>query len=287
MSISAKVIADSVSPAGKRLTTMQLRYPKFVHGEVLTHRAFSRSSSSSRAVPFERMVQDVIDDPATPVWWGKNQPGMQARTELDAIGREWALHTWLEARDVAVAQARQLHRFGLHKQVVNRVVEPFAHINTLVTATEYDNFFALRCHPDAQPEMRVLAEAMRDAMAASTPAALEPGQWHLPYVDVNDPVWDWSDAHTLWNAVKTSVARCARVSYLTHEGRPTTVGEDLALYDRLAGAVPAHLSPMEHQATPDENFGEVEPGDDRWGHPAEHGNLVGWRQLRRQLEPGT
>jgi thymidylate synthase ThyX len=291
MTITAVIITDSVSPAGIRLTTMQLRYPKMIHGEVMTHRMFSRNASSSRAIPVERLIKDVMDDPAMPVFWGKNQAGMQATEEMGYPDKQNAILRWLEARDQAVAEAWSLHYFGAHKQIVNRIIEPWCHINVVVTATNWANFFALRCHPAAQPEMRVLAEAMRDAMAASTPNSLRSYAWHLPYVTsseldalggmtAGEPYGDdWVPF------IKLSVARCARVSYLTQDGKQPTVEADLALYDRLVGSTPLHASPAEHQAMPDTSRAHPEARylPDVWDHEYQHGNLRGWRQYRKML----
>ena len=281
MTITAEVVADSVSPAGIRLTTMQLRYPKFIHGEFMTHRVFSRNASSSRAIPVERMIEDVLRDPAMPTFWGKNQTGMQAREELIGDDLENIQINWLEARDEAVKWARAMVRRGAHKQIVNRIVEPWCHINVVVTATEWANFFTLRCHPDAQPEMRTLAEAMRDAQETSEPKSLRPGEWHLPYVDAGDfAVFDHHPAEERNQLlIKLSVARCARVSYLTHDGKSPNVEDDLKLYDRLVGSTPLHASPAEHQATPDAKS----PYDFNWMNPSEHGNFFGWRQYRKML----
>jgi hypothetical protein len=310
MTITAQIVADSISSDGIRLTTMQLRYPKFIHSEFMTHRVFSRNASSSRAIPVERMIEDVLRDPVVPSFWGKNQPGMQASGEIndpvtlmmpDGGGfgggpKDFTRsEAWLEARDGAIEIARAFAKAGYHKQIVNRLLEPWAHINVVVTSTEFANFFALRCHPGAQPEMRLLAEAMRDARAASTPTLLQPGEWHLPYFDPRRDMdllptrppegipktWDeWF----LGLAIKLSVARCDRVSYLTHEGKPPNVEEDLKLYDRLVGAEPLHASPAEHQATPDEKDPNLEVSYHYdWENPHEHGNFVGWRQFRKTL----
>ncbi len=280
MSIAAQVIADSMSPQGKRITTLQLRYPKFVHGELMTHRVFSRNASSSRAIPIDRMIADVMDDPAMPVHWGKNQKGMQADEEFDDAEAAELRTVWLNARSRAVENARTLMKHGLHKQIANRVMEPFLNINTLVTATEFDNFFELRCHKDAQPEIRVLAEAMREEMYKSNTVLLRPGQWHLPYVTATEQ--KEYDAET---NLKLSVARCARVSYLTQDGQKPSVEADHALYDRLIGSVPLHASPAEHQATPD-TFWITDTPRSNWRHVEQHGNFVGWRQYRRTLAGG-
>lgn len=280
MTITAKIIADSISPAGIRLVTMQWRYPKFIHGEVMTHRVFSRNASSSRAIPVERMIQDVIDDPAMPVFWGRNQKGMQAVEELTGTDLTLAPERWLIARDEAVKQARAMLRWNVHKQIVNRIIEPWCHINALVSSTEWANFDALRMHKDTQPEMRALAEAAYAAREQSIPVRLEPGQWHLPYC---------SDVHgkecTAYDddAIKVSVARCARVSYMTHESKPPNVDDDLALYERLVGSTPLHASPTEHQATPDGTVEGIGVEHGGWQNWDQHGNFAGWRQYRKML----
>jgi hypothetical protein len=141
MTIEVKIIEDSIGGHGVRLTTMQLRYPRFIHSEFLTHRVFSRNASSSRAIPVDKIIQQVIDDCAMPVKWGKNQTGMQAYEDLDTLSDGWIVEqAWLKARDYAVDQARIMVKRNAHKQIVNRILEPFAHISVIVTATEWDNF---------------------------------------------------------------------------------------------------------------------------------------------------
>lgn len=300
MTISAKIIADSISPQGIRLTSLELRYPKFIHGELMTHRVFSRNASSSRAIPVSRMIADLRRDPALPVFWGSNKPGMQAGAELEGDDLDAVKKNWLDAMEGSILWAELCMKRGLHKQLANRILEPWAHINTLVTSTEWANFYALRRHPDAQPEMKALADAMWDAMHASQPMTLLPGQWHLPYISDGDldanatpTSWDWA------TLTKCSVARCARVSYKTHEDKTPTLEEDLALYERLVGAHPLHASPAEHQATPDEPVsmysvgGSLDsgltPGQETrtflgYKNYALHGNFHGWIQYRKTLK---
>lgn len=266
--IEAKVIEDSIYEGGQRLTTMQLKYQRFLHPEFMTHRVFSRNASSSRAIPVAKMLQQVYEDPAMPVEWGKNQPGMQARELLSAEDTESAKSSWLLAAKLAAGAAEALMETGVHKQITNRLLEPFQWIHVVVTATDWDNFFALRDHPDAQPEIRELARAMKAAMAASTPRVLGFGEWHLPYLD---------DAERLGLPIKDqiacSVARCARVSYLRHNLTAPNLEDDKQLHDRLVLAVPPHMSPTEHQATPTLDT-------------SKQANLRGWMQYRRQVEMG-
>jgi len=255
LTITAKVIADSIADGCPRLTTLQLRFPRFILPEFLTHRVFSRNASSSRAIPVERMIQDVIDDPAMPMHWGANKPGMQAGDELES-----GEYLWRHAIVGAVFHARKLADAGYHKQIVNRIIEPFAHANVLVTATDWDNFFALRDHPDAQPEIQALSRAMRAAMEVSKPRYLYPYNWHLPYIDK----CDLEDAGGAIDARMVSAARCASVSYKTVDGKPMTVDKALKIYDKLAGSEPKHLSPFEHIARPAPEGGKGCGNFDRW-----------------------
>lgn len=274
MTIIAESIASSICK-GKRIDTLRLRYPKWVHGEFLTHRVFSRNASSSRAIPVERMIEDIKRDTAMPVHWGKNQPGMQAREEHNegvqvyGFGYNYLgkINAWYSARDEAIEHALAFHKAGYHKQIVNRLLEPFMHINVVVTSTEWDNFFELRDHEDAQPEIRVLAREIRKAINSRDPIELKVGEWHLPFLSPG--------VHTdIPVALKVSVARCARVSYLTHDGKPSIIEEDMVLFDRLVGSRPLHASPLEHQATPD-------PAG--W-YKHQWANFNGWRQYRQIYE---
>jgi hypothetical protein len=303
MTISAKIVAHSRHYMyGNEdlhvpdLVTYLLRYPRFIHAELMTHRKFSRNASSSRAIPVQRIIDDILNDPAMPIHWGKNQKGMQAAVESDApvVIKAYfdmdgvpdkadvefsAKEAWLYGRDRAVEVARAFDAAGYHKQVVNRILEPYSHITVVVTASNYDNFFWLRRHADAQPEIKALADAMYVALQASTPTLLQPGQYHLPFVTEDDFKLGLLPADLL----KLSGARAARTSYLTHDGRKPNVEEDLGLYDRLVGSEPLHASPVEHQATPD---WAAFTGLNTMRYENEHlsGNFdPGWIQVRKTL----
>lgn len=281
--ISAKVIEDSIGSGGnKRLMTIQLCYPRFIHAEFMTHRVFSRNASSSRAIPVAKMLEMIRTEPAMPIHWGKNQAGMQAAEQFTGYDAEHAEALWLHAASLAANVAEKMMNAGLHKQVANRILEPFQHIHVVVTATEWDNFFNLRAHPDAQPEIHALAIAMREAMEESTPSILMPGEWHLPYItdyERQDGYWKGRED----SLRKISAARCARVSYLKHDGGIPDVNGDLALYERLVGGVPLHASPVEHQATPDV-WHEDTDGFTGWEQSSLHGNFDGWIQNRKLVE---
>lgn len=312
MTITAKVVAHSRSPFHSMgvpdVTTFLLRYPRFIHAEVMTHRMFSRNASSSRAIPVARLIQDCLDDTAMPIHWGLNQPGMQAREEhdgliydefcspLDMIDRRYDGVTpqtaWLKARDNAIAAAKAFDRAGYHKQLVNRILEPFVHINVVVTATNYDNFFWLRSHEDAQPEIKALSDAMIAALAESKPRNLGMEEWHLPFVtDADRARVEQTYAGdgnilevpvTVEELLQVSTSRCARTSYMTHDGRVPDFDEDLKLYQRLVGGEPLHASPTEHQARPDCPTGYYDLH--MWENPELSGNLdAGWIQFRKTL----
>jgi len=253
--ISANVIEDSVSPAGARVVTLELQYHRYFHGELLTHRVLSRNSASSRAIPVRKMLAQVEENPAEPCRWPTNQPGMQGGEELGSSKREEARLVWQRAAGHAAYFAEALMSLGVHKSIPNRLLEPFQWMRTIVTATEWDGFFALRDHSAALPEFQLLAKAMRKAMDASTPS-LRTGElddifaWHLPYVSLQERIDSQAAKVPAWVLIACSAARCARVSYLTHDGENPSIQKDLDLFMRLVGSEPLHASPIEHQATP-------------------------------------
>ena len=237
--ITATVLLDSVCEAnGVRLTTLSLRYHRFIHSEFMTHRVFSRNAASSRAIPIQKMIDQVRNDPMIPLKWGRNQPGMQAETEVEPEVQEMALNEWIRGSRSAIETATQLAYLGVHKQIVNRVLEPWLPITTIVTSTDWRNFFNLRLHSKAQPEMQALASAMHHCINESKPRVLKPGEWHIPLTNANEGNDD--------ERLKLSVARCARVSYLHHDDSKVDPARDLKIYDTLLSN--QHMSPFEHQA---------------------------------------
>lgn len=271
--IQAKIIADSICE-GHRLTTIEATYPRFIHSELMTYRMLSRGAASSRAIPIEKFIKRVEENPAMPVYWGRNQKGMQAGDELDSATIGHCKHEWLKARDNAVASVRRLATLGLHKQTANRLLEPFMYITTIITGTEWANMFAQRMHPDAQPEFQVLARVMWNEYQRSNPAPKDFGEWHLPYIKLDDIIEVTGSLSSKlqpmhWDRLKAiSVGRCARVSYVNQNGS-RSLADDIALHDRLKNAKPGHWSPFEHVAQPS-------PG---WG-PKFIGNFRYWRQYR-------
>lgn len=273
MTISAKVICHSRWEGSPDLFTLQLEYPRFIHSEFMTHRMFSRNASSSRAVPVITALKRIVKDPAMPIFWGKNKPGMQASEEVGSFKKKLSKGLWKASMYTSVAYAYLLHKAGGHKQHVNRITEPFQHISVVVTATHWDNFFDLRLHPAAQPEIKELARVIQEAMKESRPHGY--GGVHLPYITEEemdkmfDPqLTDEAKEDMLDKLYTVSAARCARVSYLNHDGRVSDQQKDLSLAGRLAKE--RHMSPFEHQAyaSPDE-----------WND-----NLLGWKSQRNHME---
>jgi len=265
MAYSARVLLDSHSPAGIRLTTLEVTFPRFVLAEWNTHRVLSRNSASSRAVPTSKLLEKVESDPVLPLEWGRNKAGMSADDVLEPADEERAKEVWLSARDAAVEHARRLMELKVHKQELNRILEPFLWHTVIVTSTEWENFFALRSAPTAQPEIREAALRMRAALDTSTPRPVAAGEWHLPLLQDDERSLD------IEAQKKISAARCARVSYLTHAGT-REIEKDLELHDRLKHD--RHLSPFEHVATPAADI-------------AFHANFRGWIQMRREIETAS
>ncbi len=274
---SARIVADSIAD-GHRLTTMEVTFHRFVLAEFNTHRVLSRNSASSRAIPVEKQLERISDSPAWPISWPCEKPGMQGGTELEGDDLAEAKALFELVRDFTVeavsnyvyAHPDKAHR--LHKSVINRLLEPFMWHTVVVSSTEWDNFFGLRCSPLAQPEIRVVAEMMRYVYSTSTPVVRSRKgrhpkghtNWHLPYITDEERV-----SLSLSDLQKISTIRCARVSSL-HAGKVGEYDADYELFERLTSAIPPHASPLEHIATP-------------CNADQHHGNFEGWHQLRHMI----
>lgn len=314
-----KVIADSLAPCGRRLTTITATYPRFIHSEILTHRDRERNSASSRAIPFTTMVQRIQNEPVIPLQWLSEQRGMQGGAEIPEALRPLARAIWLTARDEAAGHSHRLHdieryvldgaggwrNYGkyltpdeidalvlysgipdmpdikVHKSLPNRIVEPWMWMTVVMTATEWKNFFRLRCHPDAEIHFQKIAGMIRNALDTSQPIkkpasqTINPDGWHLPFI-LDD---DWASIAAICKpgefvplhyACRISVARCARVSYLTHEGK-RDIEKDLKLFTDLAnGSGFGHWSPHGHVAQACSTLERSGP-------------FIGWKQFRKQF----
>lgn len=296
--ITAKVIADSISPNGIRLTTFEIEYPRFILAELNTHRMLSKNSASSRAIPIHTMHTQIRENGAQPVHWGKNQSGMQAHEELAGTDLAQAQYWWDTAKDAAIRYSAKMADCNLHKQIANRVTEPWMMMKTVITGTEWANFYWLRNHQDAQPEIRELARKMYAAHTASKPRELFQGEWHLPYVwasrDIMGTLYYRDNGGTelsLTDAIIISASCCAQVSYRKNDD---SLEKAHKIYNQLINSKPAHASPVEHQATPmPDRYAKGEYSQPScWPMGITHqsrdggywsGNLQGWVQYRKTL----
>lgn len=284
-----KIILDSIAPSGGRLTTFQFTLPRIVLAEFNTHRMLSRNSASSRAIPVEKMIKRVVDDPFIPSYFGKNQKGMQAETELEEVERVNAKNAWMEWVKACLKYASIFKDLGLHKQLANRTLESVNWHTIVCTATEYENYFGLRDNKNAAPEIRDSAHAAQELHRKNEPRQLKDGEMHLPYVDGGE-----YDKEFLVNSMKfttkqlceVSIGRCAAVSYLNQENVVDPNGDiDRAVKRLLPGG---HMSPFEHVCEA--------LSKDRWITVATRqaqlwiydrvpvGNTWGWLQYRKTLK---
>lgn len=315
--MQVEIIKASAHPASeKTIYTIRLRYPRIIHGEIMTHRVFGRNARSSRAVPFKTMLAELRSTPFIPWHWGQNKSGMQAEIECDnpvIFGdgenntMQWQAtreDAWLYARDKAVEVAEAMANAEYHKQVVNRLIEPFAWIDVLITSTDWDNFLWLRDHGAAEPHLHDLAVLVGQALDECVPEVLLHDKWHLPYIDERDydAVGKMLTANGILRKVpmmheildilkKISAARCARISYAPFDGN-ASYEKEIERYDMLVSSDRVHASPTEHQATPDakvgilnrgETYGIKPPTEIIWENPHLHGNLDGWVQARKLI----
>lgn len=261
--IQAEILLDSIGGSSPRLTTWKLTFPRFILAEINTHRMFSRNYPSSRAIPVLKRIQMIKDNPVIPIEWGLDKPGMQAKELADGVTAMAAETVWRSAAEQAIKHAEILIDLGIHKQIANRLLEPFVTVTGLVTATQsgWENFFALRAESAADPHIQALAYKMLKIYNESTPQFLENGQWHIPFGDNMPEGLSWEDQ------IKVAVARAARVSYNNFEGSADTE-KDFKLHDILAKS--GHWSAFEHIAQVPDLMDSR-----KWG------NLPGWNQLRK------
>jgi len=283
MHITATIIADSICD-GSRLSTLELEYPRFIHSEFMTHRLLSRNAASSRAIPSKDLRKQVWRKPAMPVHFGQNQKGMQACKEVTPLRQALAIHIWKTGGKLAVMTSYLLSRCGLHKQLSNRVLEPWQMMKVVVSSTEWANFLWLRNHSDAQPEIALLAKELKFALGLSTPTELRKGEWHLPYVSES-----LRNKISLEDAKAISASCCAQVSYRTLDG---SLDKAKRIANMLTSGSRIHASPFEHQATPIANTGLEQAKDAGVTHCDTNGflwsaNFKGWIQHRQLIKGHT
>jgi thymidylate synthase ThyX len=265
------------------MISFEITCHRWILAEINTHRALSRNYRSSRAVPVTKLIEEVRYNPAMPVAWLKNKPGMVATEPMTADEASLARSIWKSAAFDAAYRAGTLSDLGLHKQWVNRILEPYLYVHGVISGTDWANFYSLRRAPDAQPEFKALADAMWEAQEESEPGYLTRGAWHLPYVSDEECMELWKKPHTSGTdhpGIPVSVARVARVSIKPFDADTIDVAKDLELYEKLL--VQKHMSPFEHQATPDVCHG-YGTSEEEWLYPEHHGNLRGWVQYRKTI----
>lgn len=307
--IDVEVIKHSISWTGIPIYTLVMKYPRYIHSELMTHRVFSKNSASSRAIPINKMISNIQEDMVQPIWT-LNQAGMQGIIlDEDNIKVAFANEAWSSAFNKTLFWVNHLVDFGIHKQNVNRLLEPWMHIKIILTGTDFSNWFELRDHPDAQPEIQKLARLMKDKMEESKPVYLNPGEWHIPfsgnlpdYVTGTATMSDGSKIDVRNDfELKVSVARCARISYNNVDGTESDLSKDMDLFKKLITSKPLHASPAEHQAQVPypqdyfngymsimhsvlENLEDINKSKLNTHKGKYFSNLQGWIQLRKVLE---
>lgn len=323
------VLASRHAQTGRLVVSLHMRYPRIIHGELMTHRVFNRNARSSRAVPIKTLLGEIRSSAFIPWHWTGAKPGMQGVPnwqEKILVKGAAALHVdtdipvnaeaaWLWGRDLMADLAESFADADYHKQVANRLVEPWMWMDLLVTSTHWANFMHLRDHPDAEPHIRDLAVLVGKALEAAGDQAqiLHPGQWHLPYVtreeiDRELPAWRFTSAADAVLRPETTVAdlgkmisaaRCARISYKPFDGN-STYEKEIERFNSLIGNDAVHASPLEHQCTPDEivtvettywndNGDEQAPAPCRdtkargGQNPELHGSLTDFVQFRKTV----
>jgi hypothetical protein len=272
---SAKIIKHSITEWGQEIITFELEYPRIIHSELLTHKILSKSSASSRAIPILTMIKAVWNNPAAPVSWGKNQAGMSAKEDLTGWRLFTAKKIWDLSSKFNCIFSFALSKIGAHKQIANRLTESSSFIKVLVTGTNFENWYKLRDHKDADPTIHQLAANMKKAHDGSTPKLLKSGEWHLPYVEDDGLEFD------IDSKLKLSASLCAQTSYRKAD---ESLEKACRIYDKLVDSEPAHFSPMEHQATPlyDQSsifFTHKDKLGRLWS-----GNFCGWGQYRQKIQ---
>lgn len=312
--IKAKVICDSISENGVRITTFEVEAPRIILAEINTHNAISKNCSSTRAITLDKAIKQVNDNGFVPLYWGEKKSGMSADKEIDDA--DYATRVWDSAKSSMVGQVELLDGERVHKQITGRLLEPFQMVKQVLTATDWDNFFNLRIHPTSQPEICMLAYKMYQAMQEGVPFELKDGEYHLPYINRYRILsgrgigkLEYSSENTvldLETAIKISASCCAQVSY-----RNTDMSLEKAdkIFNMLVKADVLHSSCFEHLATPVSKEVEIENSDymtigfinnicdsNTWQKGVTHvnrrgelcsGNLRGWISYRHLLPNNT
>ncbi len=299
--ITTRVIADSIATtSGTRMLTLEIEYMRFFHSEFMTHRMLSKNAASSRAIPVKSVHENIRHNTARPIHYGRNKSGMSADVEVDHLTKESLIQLWDASRDSALAFATVMSQMGAHKQIANRLTEPYQFMKTVVSGTEWANIKWLRHHEDAQPEFFELMDTIICAVDQSSPQELYPGEWHVPYVSTHrnpNGALEYIDATgnhlTPHQAIQVSASCCAQTSYRKNDDSLEKAEE---VFNKLIRSQPVHASPVEHQATPMKDsyvLGGAQYYPETWEQGVTHmdrnrklwsGNLRGWIQHRKLIE---
>jgi thymidylate synthase ThyX len=283
-----EILERSYNPySDTTLTTLVAEYPRIIHAELLTHRVLSRNSASSRAIPSLSMTELVLNKPFIPEQWFKNAKGMSPAELLDVESAEECKKIWMELIEFTAAKVKRLTELQLHKSYANRPLEPFSHIKVIISGTEWDNFYNLRCSRPAQEEFIKLANAIKEAQNNYAPISLKEGQWHLPFiksVENSKGIVEYYDnignRLSLEEAKIVSASCCAQISYRKED---STIEKARNVFKQLIESDPSHFSPVEHMATPIvgtsyDGITHIDKYGNKWS-----GNLKGWLQWRQLL----
>lgn len=274
MSVSVKLLAHSINLSGHDITSWELEYNKSIHAELMTHRQFSRNAGSSRAIPFAKALSSVEQNPALPIVWGGHKPGMSPGEPLTGGDLLLSQNCDEQARMDCTFHAKMADDYGLHKSITNRWIDPWSHIKVLVTTTQLNNFFKLRCHPAAEPIFQCLAFGILQKYVQSVPRRLKEGEWHMPYHDF------MPSGLTVKDQLKIATARACWVSYNSPDKTDFDLDAAFARHDSCISM--GHWSPLEHCAMAF-NANTVSSSAYPWSNFDDPFNdfRSGWKQYRK------
>lgn len=267
--ISVQLLLYSQSESGKKIATFVVTMPKFIQAQINSHRMLSRNAASSRAMPSKIIRRRVLKNPFLPIEFSKNQSGMRGGEKFKGIKLFFVKKIWLWSRYIPCFFHYLGEKLKIHKEVLNRIIEPWMFTQVLITATEWGNFLKLRIDNSSQPEIQYIAKEIKKLLDNNNPNILKHSEWHLPFINEEEKM-----KFSLDELKKISTARCARVSYKLYDGKDSNLLKDVELCEKLISG--GHWSPFEHIATPEE-------------HGERISNFIGWKQYRKEFsyEDGT
>lgn len=262
MSVKLLLFSESETTK-KRIATFIITMPKFIQAQINSHRMLSRNAASSRAIPAKIIRQRVLKNPFIPVEFSKNKAGMRGGDHFTGIELFFAKKIWLYARYIPCFFHYMGEKLKIHKEIINRLIEPWMFTEVILTATEWENFLKLRIDNSSQPEIQFIAKNIKNILETEKPFILKTGEYHLPFISQEE-----KEKYSIEELKKISTARCARVSYKLYDGRDSSLEKDIQLCEKLITG--GHWSPFEHITTPLSNL-------------EQSGNFIGWKQYRKEF----